>query len=255
MDSIHDYIAGIILIFLMIIYLITFILRSTLSDLPSNVRYVDAYEMKTGDLVCISYNNLPGHIVASLTNSAWTHTGMIWVDPKTNIRYVLEGAICRQSEYKNFYKIPVVSWMNLNRHSTLGFKSYVGPPVDPIKMIETFEPMTKYCKLEGFRPAWMRFLFNDPYQELTTLKPRYTCFESTLILGQECGIFSHDRMYSSYFPCHIVNDQVKMPKGTYYTKVIQMIQNPLQQKMLVDDMKKFPDFWKTSYKMENVNKK
>lgn len=248
METLHDYFAGLLLIFLMIIYLITLVLRSTLNDFPSNVRYIDAYEMKTGDIVCISYDNLPGAIVSSMTNSCWTHTGMIWVDPKTNIRYVLEGAICRQAEYKQFYKIPVETWMNINRCSTLGYKSYVGPPVDAEKMINTFEPIMKFCKLEGFRPTWLRFLFNDRFQELTTLKKRYTCFETTIILGQECGIFLPEKMYSSYFPSNIVNDQIKMPKGTYYTKVVQIRQNPLQQQLLLNDMKKFPEFWKSGRK-------
>lgn len=246
--NIHDYIAGLILIFIMILYLITLIFRFSLPDFPESVRYISPYEMKTGDIVCISYNNIAGAIIGSLTYSAWAHTGMIWVDPKTNIRYVLEGAICGQEEYKHFYKIPVVAWMNINRGSVLGYKCYNGPEINAEKMIEVFKPFMKYSKLEGFKPSWLRFLFNDEYEEKTVHKESYTCFESTIILGQQCGIYSKSKKYSSYFPCHIVNDKIEMPKGTYYSKVVQIKQNVFEQKLLLEDIKRHPEFWKAKSK-------
>lgn len=220
------------------------IFRFSLSDFPLSVRYIDPYEMKTGDILCISYNNLAGVIVGSLTNSAWIHTGMIWVDPDTNIRYVLEGAMCRQKTYKNFYKIPVTSWLNINKNSTLGYKCYNGPPVDPNKMIEAFTPFMEKSKLEGFSPEWLRFLFNDPYEEKTVQKAKYTCFESTIIIGQQCGIFSKSRKYCSYFPCHVVNDDVPMVPGSSYSKVIQVHQNPVEKAILTVDRDRFKEFWK-----------
>lgn len=241
--SIGDLMAMLVIFVFFIVYVITMILRFSLCDFPKKVRYIEPYEMKTGDILCISYNNIAGALVGSMTYSAWVHTGMVWVDPITNIRYVLEGAICKQKQYKNFYKIPVSSWLNLNKNSLIGYKSYNGPPVDPYKMIETFNSFTKDVKLEGFSYTWFRFLFKDRYEKVSDYGRKYTCFELTIILGQECGIFKKDRKYSSFFPSHVVNNGIETEKGCYYSDVIQCHQNPMEMKLLSIDRQRFPEFW------------
>ena len=243
----NDLIAALVLITFFLVYIVSMILRFTLSDFPSDVRYLEPYELKTGDILCISYNNPASFFVGSFTRSAWIHTAMVWVDPVTNIRYLLEGAICRQKTYKHFYKIPILTWMNLNRSNVMGYKAYNGPPIDPHKMMEKFEPFIKNVKLEGFRYTWFRFLFNDPYDRTVNYDRKYTCFEVTIILGQECGIFEKTKKYSSYFPSHVVNDLVEMPEGTFYSKVVQCKQNPIETKIHLIDRKRFEEYWKVSY--------
>lgn len=220
------------------------IIRFTLCDFPYKVRYLEPYELKTGDILCISYNNPAGVFVGSLTASAWVHTAMVWVDPETNIRYVLEGAICRQEAYKHFYKIPVLTWMNMNRESLIAYKAYNGPEIDAEKMMKTFEPFMKDVKLEGFKYTWFRFLFNDPYEETRSYDRKYTCFEVTIILGQECGIFKKNKKFSSYFPKHVVNDLVETEEGRFYSKTIECKLNPLECNIHLFDRKRFKDYWK-----------
>lgn len=221
------------------------IIRFTLKDFPTSVRYIEACEMKTGDIVAVAYNNHVTFTVSSMTASAWIHTGIIWVDPETNIRYVLEGAICRQKRYKQFYKIPVATWLYLNRGSLIGYKRYNGPEPDANKMIEVFNRISKNCKLEGFNYTWFRFLFRDNYENFEKLKKKYTCFEITIILGQESGIYKKNRSYHSFFPCDIVNDNIDMENDAFYSKVIQCHQNPAEAFLLKEDKQKYKDFWKS----------
>lgn len=240
-----DLIGALILCIIFIVYIISMIFRFTLKDFPTSVRYIETCEMKTGDILCVAYNNHVSVTVCSMTNSAWIHTAMVWVDPETNIRYVLEGCLSRQEKYRNFYKIPVTTWLYCNRGHVIGYKRYNGNPVDPHKMIEVFNKFAENCKLEGFNYTWFRFLFKDNYEKIEKLRKKYTCFEITIILGQESGIYKKNRSYHSFFPCHIVNDGIDMENNGFYSKVIQCHQNPCESLLLKKDKNKYKDFWKS----------
>ena len=227
---------------ILVVYLISMINRFSAPDLPDDIRYIDAHEMNTGDIVCVSYNNLAGVFVGSFTHSVWVHTGMIWVDPKTNVRYVMEGAIYGQKAYQHFYKIPITTWMYINRHNVMGYKKYYGPEIDAVKMEEYFEPFIKNSKLEGLNVFWLRFFLNQEYREHEH-KNKYTCFESTVILGQMVGIISKKKHYSSYFPKDLVNNTMDYNEGISYSKTVQICGNNCEKNLLFSDMCVFPDFW------------
>lgn len=219
------------------------IIRFSVSDFPCEVKYMEPYDMNNGDLVCISYNNIAGAFVGSFTHSIWVHTGMIWVDPETEIRYVLEGAIYGQKEYQGFFKIPVVTWMNINRLNIMGYKKYNGPELDSDLMIKTFEPFMKNSKLEGLNYSWIRFLIDGDYTDHEH-KSRYTCFESTIILGQAIGTFAKKKRYSAYFPKDIANGTIHLNEGVSYSKIVQFHMNPCEKSLLFRDMSVFSSFWK-----------
>lgn len=205
--------------------------------------------MDTGDLVCISYNNIPGAIVGSLTRSAWQHVGIVWKHPVSNIRYVFEGCICHQKQYQHFYMMPVDTWININRGSTIAYKKYNGPPLNPFKMLEVFIPFLDNTYLEGFRPSWLRFLFEEKYQANVIHRKHYTCFELIIIIGMECGIYKKILNASSYFPKDIVLDRIPMETGVHYSKIIEIKQNPKETELLLSDMKKNKNFWKYNKKI------
>lgn len=228
---------------IIVLYVISMINRFGAKDIPQTAKYIDANDMNTGDILCVAYNNLAGAFVGSFTNSVWVHTGMVWVEPETEIRYVLEGAIYRQTEYKHFFKIPVNTWLNINRGSLMGYKKYFGPEIDAKKMIETFVPFERSSELEGFNPFWIRFLMTLPYYEKIHSK-KYTCFECTVILGQENGIFKKNRYYSSYFPTDIINNKIDFCKGVSYSPVEEVVLNPIETSLLLNDVVRFPSFWK-----------
>jgi hypothetical protein len=235
-------VAAILLFTLLILYLISMVNRFTAFDSPMDVAYVYPDEMNNGDLLCVSYNNVATDFVGSFTNSVWVHVGMVWVDPDTNIRYVLEGGMYPGKHYKNFFIIPVDTWMNINKKSLLAIRRYSGPEIDSTQMLHEFLPFVYFSKLEGFNLMWNRFLVNKPYQKPKQLA-RYTCFESIIIVGQEVGIFSKDKYYTSYFPNDIVNGKIKLCEGVSYTDKIQLCMPDACKNMLYMDMAKYPKFW------------
>lgn len=241
--GLDDQIGLFLLWLILLLYLISMIVRFSAPDLPYEAKYIEPHEMNNGDIVCVSYNNLAGAFVGSFTHSVWVHTGMIWVDPETEIRYVLEGAIYGQKEYQGFFKIPIVTWMNINRSNLMGYKKYHGPALDPDLMIKTFEPFIADSKLEGLNYSWIRFLYSSDYKPHKH-KSIYTCFESTIILGQEIGTFARKKRYSSYFPKDLVNGTIHYNEGVYYSDTVQIHMNPCEKSLLFRDMGLFSSFWK-----------
>lgn len=234
-------IVGICIIFLMILYLIGFINRSTADDYPTNAMYVEPGEFNNGDLVFVSYTSIAGAIVTSFSSSIWSHTGTIWVDPDTNVRYVLEGAIYRHKKYHHFFKIPLETWLFFNKKFLTGWKKYNGPPIESNFLWEKFQWLHEKCKLEAFNVFWSRFLVNKDYYEYSRLS-KYTCLEATIILCQDAGIYEKDKIYCSYFPGNLVNDEIAYTTGTSYGKSVKIALDPARLLILKEDLQK--DFWK-----------
>lgn len=231
-----------VVIVLLILYLIGFIIRATMDDYPTKCEYREPSDFNNGDIVCVAYSTISAGFVSSFSGSMWTHTGTIYVDPKTNIRYVLEGAIYRQQKYKNFFKIPLETWLHINRKFIIGYKKYNGPHIDSDYLWSKFEWMTKKCKLEAFNIFWSRFLVNKDYYEYSRNK-KYTCLEATVILGQDVGIFEKDKIYCSYFPGDIVNNRISLCKGISYDLPIQIALHPTREFLISNDKLFFKIFW------------
>lgn len=233
---------GVVVIFLFILYLIGFIYRSTMDDYPDTAMYVEPGNFNNGDLVFVSYSSLAGGIISSFSASIWSHTGTIWVDPKTNIRFVLEGAIYRHKKYQQFFKIPLETWLFFNKKFLVGYKKYFGPKIDSAFLWNKFEWLNKNCRLEGFNIFWSRFLVNRDYYEYSRL-PKYTCLEATVILGQDAGIYEKDKIYCSYLPGNIVNDEITYTNGTSYSKPTKISLDPTRMSLLLEDLKTQKTYW------------
>ena len=93
-------------IILCILILIAIVNQNSCIDYPEECKYIEQSEVNNGDIVLVSYPNMSGGLISSFSKSIWSHPGIIWVDPVSNIRYVLEGAIYRHEKYKHFFKIP-----------------------------------------------------------------------------------------------------------------------------------------------------
>lgn len=236
------FIIGFFVILLVIIYFIGFMNRHEANDYPTEAMYIRPWQCNNGDIVCASYYNMAGGFVTSISRSIWSHTGTIWVDPKTSIRYVLEGAIYLHESYKHFIKIPLVTWLHFNRKSLLGFKKYHGPILDSDFIWSKFKWLYDDCKLEGFTVLWSRFLFDKAHYEYSR-KNKYTCLEGTVILGQEIGIFKKDKIYSSYYPGNIVNNEICLCDGISYDLPIKIKLHPSDQEILLEDIATYKDYW------------
>lgn len=236
-------IIGLIIVIFFIIYLVGFIFRATADDYPDTCKYVEPRDFNNGDLVFVSYETFAGAIVTSFSGSIWSHTGTIWVEPETNIRYVLEGAIYRHLKYRHFFKIPLETWLFFNKKFLVGYKKYLGPKLDSKFMWQKFEWLHKNCKLEAFNVFWSRFLVNRDYYEYSRL-PKYTCLEATVILGQDIGIYAKDKIYCSYFPGNLVNDEIKYENGVSYGKMVKISLYPTNLLILNEDLVSQRSFWK-----------
>ena len=240
--TLEDRVVFAIFIVIIILYLISMILRFSMYDFPQCAEYLDPENAKTGDIVCVSYNNIAGAFVGSLTHSCWVHTGMVWVDPETNIPYVLEGAIYRCKFYQQFYIIPLSSWMYINKNNLMGYKKYFGPELCPYKMIESFKPFIEKTKLEGLNPYWIRFWINHEYEERIA-GSKCTCFEATVMLGQAMNIFGKKKLYSSYYPCDIIDDNIELEKGVNYSRTIEIKPYDSEKNLVKEDMVNFAAYW------------
>lgn len=233
---------GLIIMVLLIIILIGHIKMSTSDDYAASCEYIESFNLQTGDIVCVAYKHFAGSFIASFSSSVWSHTGTIWIDPITNIKYVLEGAIYRHKLYKHFFKIPFETWLYFNRKNVIGYKKYIGPPIDQNLMIKAFGIFINNCKLEGSNIFWARFLFERDYYEYQ-LNYKYTCIEATIILGQNIGIYKKEKIYSSYFPCDVVNNRIPTCKNIHYENVKQIKIQPVDFLLLVDDIEKNKKTW------------
>ncbi len=236
-------ILGILIIFFMVLLTYGLVNKAYSDDYPESIENINALEMNNGDLVCVSYPNIAGAFVSCFSKSIWSHTGTIWVDPKTNVRYVVEGAIYRHKKYQHFQKIPLETWLFFNRKSIIAYKKYKGPPISSEYMEKVFEPFIKNCKLEGFNIFWARFLVQKPYYEYA-FNSKYTCLEFTIILGQELGIYTKKNIYCSYLTNEIVNNGIEFCPGISYSKPIQITCQYPDLVFLKEDIKNNKKFWK-----------
>lgn len=234
---------GFVLLFICILAIISLINRNDANDYPNECMYADASEMNNGDIVLVSYTMPAGAFITSFSRSIWSHTGTIWVDPKTNIRYVLEGAIYRYKKYRHFFKIPLETWLFFNRKFLIGYKKYHGPQIDSEYLWSKFEWLNKSCKLEGFNIFWSRFLVNKEYYEYTKHK-NYSCLEGTVILGQSAGIYKKDKIYCSYFPGDIANNKINLVDGVSYDLPIQIAIHPTNSLLFSEDLVYHIEMWK-----------
>lgn len=230
-------------IILCILILIAIINQNSCIDYPDSCKYIEQSEVNNGDIVLVAYPNMSGGIIRSFSKSIWSHTGIIWVDPISNIRYVLEGAIYRYKKYQHFFKIPFETWLFFNRKFLTGYKKYYGPPINSEYLWSKFEWMTKKCKLDKFNIFWARFLLNKDYYEYTK-NDTYSCLEASVILGQDSGIFKKDKIYCSYFPGDIANNRISLCDGIKYDLPIKISIHPVNHLLLSEDLIFHSESWK-----------
>ncbi len=233
----------VMIILFLVLVMINLVNRTYADDYPDNSEYIDSTEMNNGDLVCVSYNNVAGAFVTSFSKSIWSHTGTIWVNPKTQVRYVMEGSIYKTKKYQHFIMVPLETWLFFNKKSLLAYKKYHGKPIDSNFMYSIFKPFNIECKLEAMNVLWSRFLFERDHYEYAK-NDRYTCIEFTVILGQELNIFKKDKIYCSYFPDHVVNNKIPFCEGVSYAAPIKIRIQLTDLVLLRDDIQIHSKFWK-----------
>jgi hypothetical protein len=241
-ESIIIFLSLIIILFCCL-YIIGLINCNYANDYPLEVEYLENINLSNGDMVFVSYDNFSGKFISAFSSSIWSHTGIIYIDPVTLVKYVLEGAIYRHKTYRHFFKIPLECWMYFNRKSLLAYKKYNGPLIDSNFMWRNFEQFIKNCKLDSLNIFWAKFLFERDYYEYANSR-KYSCFEVSIILAQNIGIYKKEKMYSSYFPEHMANNKITLSPGVSYDNLKQIKLNLVDSLLIQEDILNFPDFWK-----------
>lgn len=200
--------------------------RYTVEGYPKETEIIEISSLRTGDIVGVAYYNFAGGMVAGLTKSIWTHTGVIWVNPNTLEPYVLEAANYRNTIYKNIFMIPFSTWYALNKRSLIGLKRYVGPEIDGNKMLQVFNKY-KGIKLEGFNLRWARFLTKHKYDK-NYKRNSYTCFEVTIQILQDIGIYRKDYQSCSFFPRNIMESTIGTNYPNCYLSTVEMFIHPME---------------------------
>jgi hypothetical protein len=206
------------------VIIITFImiLKMTLPEkgFTPKLAYFDETKLKTGDIICSSNSLFNSQMNQLIIGSKWSHACLVWIDPKTNVPYILEGSNYKGKEYTvKFFKIPFNLWMKINRRCSFCVIE-INKPADPHKIIEEFNKYVKYSTLEVFSFEWYRF-FQDkeyrPYTEEDYTLP-YTCIEAIIRTLQEAGVYKKIKLESSYNPLHILNSSIPCDNGFKYGK-------------------------------------
>jgi len=211
--------------------IIAMIHRYTTFDDPPEAIHIDKCDLKTGDILGVGYSNLAGMFTSSFSRSVWSHTGIVWIDPDSKITYILEGAHYPLKEYKGFIRIPFDIWYFYNSSFICGICKYNGPTLDPYKIICEFSKFEGKVKLEGFNPSWYRFLVNREHFD-SKINKYYTCYEVTILLLQNLGIYKKEKLHSSYFPKHIMNNSIPCENGIFYSPLKRFFLVPTMNRLI-----------------------
>jgi len=205
-------IAVVIIIIFLIILLLTAGRVAGANDIPIITEDLDPYTLKTGDILGVGYKHPFGWFVSGWTGSVWSHCGIVWIDPTNSEIFVLEAAIY-EKPYKGVFKIPLSTWIRINKNHYLGLSRIKGKPVDPVALINAFEERKKYVELDSYNWRWYRLLYKQPYFEETRTK--YTCYELVVSVLQDTGVMTKEYACSSYFPTNIMEGEIQLTEGYY----------------------------------------
>ncbi len=186
--------------------------------------------LKTGDLVFVSYKNLLGNSVRILSSSEWSHIGMIFKEENGEL-YVLEvadyssvvkpsynGAVktsyngAVESLYSGVIKIPYTFWLKLNKNHKIAFRSLDDEVYASIKN----DVFSEFMKLKIYKQqkltdisSWKRLMFFEAYdEEEILLQDKITCIEFIVLLLQNLGIMEKTYKPSSYYPCDLATKNI-----------------------------------------------
>lgn len=180
--------------FILILLLLLFFRVGTTKEISITKSYHTS-ELKSGDLVFVSYKNLLGKVSKLWNGSKWTHVGMIYKEPITEKLYVLEMAEYNNPNIeKGAIKVSYDTWLKLNKDCEITHKP-ISKLVDSRKVFSLFQKY-KHKQLHrlDYNPKnYRRILF--PEKELPN---KITCVEFVAVLLQDLEVLSSQKHPSFY---------------------------------------------------------
>jgi hypothetical protein len=230
----------IIFIILFVGIIIAIVSRIVYSDIDKKSIEIssikDYEELKSGDLVFVSYKNLLGKTIRVLSASEWSHVGMIYREresedsPKSpnspDSIYVLEVAEYKDQKSSGNHdlagvlKIPYTQWLKLNKHHDiyirkLNTKDYESKEIQN-KLLDEFTKLQKYKqqKLTDILEL-KRMMFFEPYnQEKIDKLEKITCIELIVMMLQNLELMDKESMPASYYPCDLASNEFLKTYGS-----------------------------------------
>jgi hypothetical protein len=212
---------GYFIIFIILTLIIFAFIRYGIScnkSVIKNITKEDFLNLKSGDLVFVSYKNFLGNSVRILSSSEWSHVGMIYKEVSNDEEslYVLEVADYQSSEkfqestYSGVIKVPYHIWLNLNKNHKIGFRRLNEDLYEKIKE----NVFSEFMKLKIYKQqkltdisSWKRLMFFDIYDENELLlQEKITCIEFLVIMLQNLNIMEKNYKPSSYYPCDLISN-------------------------------------------------
>lgn len=213
-------------VYVFVIFMVLTLLVLLKTTLPDDdpfkpIKHINFDDFKTGDIVSVAYLNINTDVVRLFTNSKWNHVGLIYVDPKTNINYVLEGSGYRKknNKYRNFFKIPLSTWIRYNRKCKICVRHVDRTPPG---IMEEFQKFIDNSTLGGINIKIVNFFKMIPYKENFDYKQSYSCYESTFRVLQDVGVIKKKYEGSSYRPSDLLYTE-EIYTGNYtYTEPYEL---------------------------------
>jgi hypothetical protein len=169
------------------------------------------YNLKNGDLVFVSYNNVLGTLNKVWSGSKWTHIGIVYNDPLTNESSVLEVAEYNNPNFKKgVTEIPLNAWFKLNEDFEIGYAKLIYE-IEPHILYELYEKYKdkKLYKLNYDPRSLSRFVFPTKEKD-----EQLTCVEFITLLFQELNLLDENSIGN----ITTASDIIKLP----FVQVVQM---------------------------------
>jgi hypothetical protein len=205
-----------------IIAVISRILYSDIDKKSLEISSIKDYEeLKSGDLVFVSYKNLLGQSIRVLSASEWSHVGMIYRESSDSLKspessdshnlYVLEIAEY-DSLHSGVLKIPYEKWLKLNKHHDIYIRK-LDDEAYKNKEIQS-NILNEFSKLQKYKQQKLtdilelrRMMFFESYDEKKIQKlEKITCIEFIVMMLQNLELMEKDAMPSSFYPCDLASN-------------------------------------------------
>lgn len=206
-----------IIIVLLLIGIIVAIQLGRTNDTQFKVKEFNEIDLKTGDILGVSYSSLRGQLVRVFTTSVWTHIGLV-VKYDDDDTYVVEMARYNDDEHGLIIK-PFKDWLKWNQDNLMCLRRYRGKKKFPEKELKEFIEKHKDEYEEDMSViSWLKTCIRRRYHEQD--KNYYYCSEFIIHAFQSIGIMKLSVMPSSFKPWHLIYGDIGTYSGYEYKKPV-----------------------------------
>jgi hypothetical protein len=157
----------------------------------------ELFELDSGDLVFVAYNNMLGKASKLWNGSKWTHVGIAYRNVNDQLS-ILEVADYNNPNFeKGVIQVPIKSWLEMNKHCEITYRKFRDKNIEDINPEDLYTLFLKYKdkKLHkfGVNPQkWKKYLF-PLHEDKTSL----SCNEFVCKIFEDLNFIPKDSYYST----------------------------------------------------------